>query len=256
MPALPALSDQVPSAHGLQEDSGCWEVCTVAEGWWTCVADAQWTTSCYVCEFACQELTACTFGTSIWGLFWTSSKREVIMCTWQLTKASSTWCRVITLILCLHLVLIISPVSNLPCKFPFNAFRFRCVDIHYHSLMIRSKAWWWRSNWQSNCYSAGSHSWAIEMRCTMPLNSAEINKDNNSYPSDPTTTCLYKEKKTQNQSQSHLWCILLKCFYTKGFIVFSLLPCSIEHCIVKGLSFPFSAVVLEGSRSSLVRYFT
>ena len=39
---------------------------------------------------------------------------------------------------------------------------FRSVHIHYHSWIIRSEASWRRSSWQSDCYSAGSRSWAAE----------------------------------------------------------------------------------------------
>lgn len=69
-----------------------------------------------------------------------------------------------------------------------------------------------------------------------------------------------KEKaRNQRQSQLHLWCILLKCSYTKDFIMLSFLPGSIGSCIMKAsLWNPSSAVVVEGlsSRRSLVRYFT
>lgn len=89
-----------------------------------------------------------------------------------------------------------------PRKFPCSAFKFRCVDVHYHSWIIRSEAWWRRSNWQSNCYSAGSPSWAAEMWCIMPLHSAEINKDNSLCPSDPTITCLYKAEEKKNRDKA------------------------------------------------------
>lgn len=129
------------------------------------------------------------------------------------------------LILCLYLELIISPVSNFPCKFLYKTFKFRSVDIHYHSWIIRSEAWWRRPNWQSNCFSAGTHSWAPEMCCIMPLNPADINKHNSSYHSDSTVTCLCDEK-THNQRQRHLnlWCIFKKYSYTKDFIMFHFLP--------------------------------
>lgn len=216
------------------------------------VVGAQWATSCYGSEGSRQDSTVCTFGAGIWGLCKTSSKREAILCTWQLTKESCTWCRVITLILCLHLVLIISPVSNFPRKFLFGSFKFRCVDIHYHSWIIRSEAWWRRSNWQSNCYSAGRHSWAAEMWCIMPLNSAEINKDTSSYRSDPTITCLCEEKKPTKPETKPTPSLVysFKMFLHKGFhhVFFSARLYRKPHNERLSLSFPSLLWLLKAAR--------
>lgn len=99
------------------------------------------------------------------------------------------------------------------------------------------------------------------MWCIMPLNSAEINKTIALTPVIPQSLSTKKKTQIQTQSQLHLWCILLKCSYTKDFIMFSFLPGSIGNCTVKSNSFSeflFCVVVVEGfsSRSRLVSYFT
>ncbi len=172
---------------------------------------------------------ACTSGTSVLGLCWTSSKRELIMHTWQLTKESSTWRGANVLILWLHLALIISPVSNFPCKSLFGAGQFRCVDIHYHSRIIRSEAWWRRSNWQSNSFSACSHSWA-EMwhitHLTLKLCGESIKssiKDNSSRLSLQDRNAKPEEKPTPS----------LVFSYRKDFIMFSFLLGSIGNWVIK-----------------------
>lgn len=156
--------------------------------------------------------------------------------------------------------------QKFPSQIPNQHIKLRCADIHYHSWIIRSEAWWRRSNWQSNCYSAGSHSWAAEMWCIMPLNSAEINKDKALTPVIPQSLVSTQKKKQSQRQSLHLWCILLKCSYTKDFVIFSFLPGFIGNYIIKiSLSvFPFFAVVVEGfssrsyftSTSSLLSFYT
>lgn len=163
-------------------------------------------------------------------------KKEVMMCAWQLTKAS------ITPVLCLHLALLVSPISNFHNAFPCQTFRYTRVDVHYRSLMIRSKVCCRRSNCRSDCDSAGGHRSA-------PSDSAENQQRQRLAPRRAHGQLSRLRRRNTKTGAGCISSVFFKLFYTKDFIVFLFFWAPRQTAEEKGFGFFFSSISTAKRRS-------